>query len=482
MVKIAVDQLADATGARVVARGAHGVCRGCVIDSREVSEGNVFVAFPGERVDGNAFAPKAIDAGAGCVVMTVEPASDLIERARVAGCALMVADDPTEFLLRFAAWYRERLGALVVGITGSIGKTTTKDVMTALLSRSWRVHATKGNYNNLIGLPLTVLSAPADTQVMVLEMGMNHFHEIDRLSACARPNLAVITKVGTSHIGILGSRENIARAKSEIISGMAPFELGGVEHAPVLVLHGEDDFAAFIEETFARPSGIEVLRCGSSASDAVRAEGVELDECGYPHFTLTFEQGDSMAARVAVPGAQSVPNALFAVAVAGRLGVGSQAVVDALGSLSMTGRRVQVRHAASGARIVDDSYNASAESMAAGLDLVSMLPCKGSRIAILGEMGEMGDEAPRMHALVGSYVAAKKFSMLICVGGDLAREMASAARLMGMDDGDIQVVADTDRLIERFADLLDSSDLALVKGSRSVGLDRYVEEVCADVR
>lgn len=482
MVEIAVDQLASATGARLVAGGGEGLCRGCVIDSRQVASGSVFVAFPGERVDGNAFAPQAVSAGAGCVVMTIEPSRELVDQARAAGCALMVVEDPTEFLLRFAAWYRERLGALVVGITGSIGKTTTKDVMTALLSRNWRVHATKGNFNNLIGLPLTILSAPATTQVLVLEMGMNHFHEIDRLSACARPNLGVITKIGTSHIGILGSRENIARSKSEIVSGMAPFVFNGVEHAPVLVLHGEDDFTDFIEREFARPAGVEVLRCGTGEHNAVRSANIELDECGYPHFDLTFEQGETHTVRVGVPGAQAVPNSLFAVAVAGRLGVSPQDVVEALGELSLTGRRVQVRHTATGARVIDDSYNASAESMAAGLDLASTLPCAGSRIAILGEMGEMGDEAPRMHALVGSYVAAKKFSMLICVGGELAQEMASAARLMGMDDGDIQVVPTTDILIDRFSDLLGDTDLALVKGSRSVGLDRFVEEVCADGR
>ena len=219
MIEIAVNNLAAATGARTVTGEADRVCRGCVIDSRQVEEGTIFVAFPGENVDGNDFASRAVQSGAGAVVMTREPEAELVSLAQYKGCAILLTDDPEEFLLRLAHTYRLELGCLVVGITGSIGKTTTKDVLAAVLAKRYRVWATKGNFNNLIGMPLTVLSAPADTEVLVLEMGMNHFHEIERLSKSANPNLAIVSKIGTSHIGILGSRENIARAKAEIISG-----------------------------------------------------------------------------------------------------------------------------------------------------------------------------------------------------------------------------------------------------------------------
>lgn len=210
MIEIAVNNLAAATGARTVTGEADRVCRGCVIDSRQVEEGTIFVAFPGENVDGNDFASRAVQSGAGAVVMTREPEAELVSLAQDKGCAILLTDDPEEFLLRLAHTYRLELGCLVVGITGSIGKTTTKDVLAAVLAKRYRVWATKGNFNNLIGMPLTVLSAPADTEVLVLEMGMNHFHEIERLSQSANPNLAIVSKIGTSHIGILGSRENIA--------------------------------------------------------------------------------------------------------------------------------------------------------------------------------------------------------------------------------------------------------------------------------
>lgn len=482
MVEIAVKYLEEVTGARMVAGNRERVCRGCVIDSRNVHEDAIFVAFSGERVDGNAFAPQAIQAGAACVVLTTDASDDLLTLAREHDCAILTCEDPTEFLLRLAQGYRSRLRCTVIGVTGSIGKTTTKDVLAALLATRYRVHATRGNYNNLLGLPLTILSAPADTQVLVLEMGMDGLHQIERLTACAQPTFGIITKVGTSHIGMLGSRENIARAKAEITLGMPASAENFEGHHSALVLHGEDDFTPFIIENFARPAGIDVVLAGTSTDDDVYATHIELGEDGCPTFDITFEDGTSFKTRLAIPGAQSVPNALFAAAVAHRLGIPSFEINEAFGSLERTGGRAQVRRASNGARVIDDTYNASPESMAAGLDLLASLPCTGSRIAVLGEMGELGDEAARLHALTGAYAAAKKCNLLICVGDENAREMAAAARLMGMDDGDIQVVPSCDALIARYAHLFGERDLALVKGSRFVGLDRFVEEVCGDAR
>lgn len=474
MIEIAVNNLAAATGARTVTEQTDRVCRGCVIDSRQVEEGTIFVAFPGEKVDGNDFAPRAIESGAGAVVLTREPDDDLLSLAQDKGCAVLLTDDPEEFLLRLAHAYRTQLGCLVIGITGSIGKTTTKDVLAAVLSKRYRVWATKGNFNNLIGMPLTVLSAPADTEVLVLEMGMNHFHEIERLSQSANPNLAIVSKIGTSHIGILGSRENIARAKSEIVQGMC----AAGDFSPLLVLGGEDDFTPFIRDTFAQPAGIDVMLAGVSDDDEVRARDIRVDDEGHPVFTLDFGQGDTVDTMLAIPGVQSVPNAVKAAAVAYRLGVTPEQIDAAFRGLTITGHRQEIKRAKSGARIIDDSYNASAESMAAGLDLLCSLICDGSRMAILGEMGEMGDEAPRMHELVGAYAAAKKLDMLACVGGELAQLMADAARMMGMDEDRIQVFSDYQQVLDRMGGALENHDVVLVKGSRFVELDRFVEGVC----
>lgn len=475
MVEIAVKTLGTATGATLVAGDADRICHGCVIDSRQAGDGAIFVAFPGEKVDGNDFAVQAIEAGAGAVVMTREPEPAVVAAAQKSGCGLLVTKDPTEFLLRLAHEYRRSLMARVIGVTGSIGKTTTKDVMAELLGRRFRVWVTKGNYNNLIGMPLTILSAPADTQVLILEMGMNHPGEIDRLSRCAEPSFGVITKVGTSHIGLLGSRENIARAKAEIVGGMRAAE---GEPAPVLVMDGEDDFTPFIADGFAAPAGVEVLRVGAGSANAVRYENLDVDEFGYPSFDMVAEDGSRVSTRLSIPGAHSVQNALYGAAIAMRLGVTAAEVDETFRDLHVTGRRQEIRRAACGARVIDDSYNASPESMAAGLDLLCRLKCTGSRIAIMGEMGELGDEARRLHELTGAYAAAKKPDLLVCVGGENAVAMADAAKLMGLDEDVVSVVSDWKAALDSFGQALSAEDLVLVKGSRFVELDRFVEGVC----
>lgn len=220
------------------------------------------------------------------------------------------------------------------------------------------------------------------------------------------------------------------------------------------------------------------MLAGVSDDDEVRARDVRADDEGRPVFTLDFGRGEMIDTMLAIPGVQSVPNAVKAAAVAYRLGVTPEQIDAAFRGLTITGHRQEIKRAKSGARVIDDSYNASAESMAAGLDLLCSLSCTGSRMAILGEMGEMGDEAPRMHELVGAYAAAKKLDMLACVGGELAQLMADAARMMGMDEDRIQVFSDYQQVLDRMGGALEKHDVVLVKGSRFVELDRFVEGVC----
>ena len=228
MLSMDIEDLVVATGSQLLEGTPSARVAGSVeIDSRRIGPGSVFVAFLGENVDGNDYAAAAIEAGASCVVVTRDPDVSLLGLAR----------EPEEFLLRLAhEWRARHPNWLVVGVTGSVGKTTTKDLLRAGIASARRVHATQGNLNNLIGLPLTVLSAPDDAEVLVCEMGMNHPNEIRRMAACCAPTLAVITNVGTSHIGLLGSRENIARAKAEVVSGMVAS--CGVEPLLVLTAHG----------------------------------------------------------------------------------------------------------------------------------------------------------------------------------------------------------------------------------------------------
>ena len=479
MIELTANEASSCTGARLVAGDGKRVCRGCVIDSREVVDDSIFVAFPGERVDGNAFARPALENGAGCVVLTCEPPADIVELATSLGSAVLRAadDDPTEFMLRLASAYRSANDWLVVGLTGSVGKTTTKEMLAAALRTRYRVHATVGNLNNLLGVPLTILSAPADAEALVVEMGMNHKGEIERLSAVVRPQVALITNVGTSHIGLLGSREAIARAKGEIVSGMSPSSAKDGPVASRLFLWASDDYSEFIDGEFARPAGIDVELVGTGEPAAVRLGEVTLDDQGLPTFRISFSDGWSTQAGCQVPGRTSANDFAMAMAVAEYVGCNRAAAAAGIAAMAPAHMRLETVVASCGARLIDDSYNASPGSMASSIDVLCSMACTGRRIAVLGEMGELGEESPRLHGLVGAYAAAKSLDMLVCIGGELSRTMAESARIMGMSEDETQEFDDVDAALETIAPILGEGDLVLAKASRASGLDRFVKGV-----
>ncbi len=476
MIRTTPEELARVTGAELLCAGTRGIEGEVVVDSRRASEGSLFVAFAGERVDGNSFLAAAAETGAAAVALSAEPDAAQLDRARELGCTVVRAegDDCEEFLLRLAAERRRRHPDwLVVGVTGSVGKTTTKNMLAAGIATGRRVFATSGNFNNLIGMPLTVLSAPDDAEVLVIEMGMNHPHEIDRMAAAARPTLAVITNVGTSHIGLLGSRENIARAKAEIVSGMAAS--CGVE--PCLALTSSGDYTSYIADRYARPAGVSTLLVGEGPHDAVRAEDVTLGDDGRPSLSVAFADGLSHRVTLSVPGRQAVPDFLLAMAVVWQLGLDRAQAADAIATMPATHMRLNVLPTHSGARVIDDSYNASPSSMAAALDVLCEMGCDGRRVAVLGEMGELGAEERRLHGYVGAYAAAKPIDMLVLIGGDLAAEMGEAARTMGYSEDRIEAFPDVASALSALGPVIARGDLVLVKASRSSGLDAFVRGV-----
>ena len=476
--RISTQRLVEGTGAAVLCAGTRDVDGDVTIDSRQVGEGSVFVAFAGERVDGNAYVPAAIEAGAAVVVASADVAAGTLARAAELGCWVLraAADDCEEWMLRAAGlWRRMHPEWVVVGVTGSVGKTTTKDMLRAGISSQRRTHATAGNFNNLIGLPLTVLSAPEDTEVLVCELGMNHMHEIDRLAAACEPTLAVITNVGTSHIGLLGSRENIARAKAEIVGGLVPH--GSL--APALSLTSANDFTGFIAEGFCRPAHVAVRLVGSRPGDDVRAEDVTLAEDGCATLTASCADGWSRKVTLSVPGRQVVPDFLLALSVIWGLGLDRDAACAAIERMPATRMRLDVKACPCGARVIDDSYNAAPNSMASSLDVLSQMACTGRRIAVLGEMGELGADERRLHGYVGAYAAAKGLDLLVLVGGQLAAEMAEAALTCGQSADALEVFPDVASAAATIGPVLADGDLILVKASRAAGLDGFVKEVLA---
>ena len=484
MLCMSTTDLVASTGAVLLCAGSAQLAGEVVIDSRQVEKGSVFVAFAGERVDGNAYALGAVRSGAGAVVLSADPVDGLLEQAEACGCAVLRAenDDCEEFLLRLAgAWVSRHPQWLVVGVTGSVGKTTTKDMLRAGISSQRRCHATAGNFNNLIGMPLTVLSAPEDTEVLVLELGMNHPHEIERLVAACHPACACITNVGTSHIGLLGSRENIARAKGEICSGMR--ESQGV--GPVLAMMASGDFTSFIEREFAEPAGVRVVRTrvteGEPAADAdaVCAWGVSLSEDGCATFVARATGGWQREVTLSVPGRHVVEDFTLALELCDVLGLDLDVACEAISKMPATKMRLSVVRTPGKPTVIDDSYNASPSSMAAALDVLSEMRCAGRRVAVLGEIGELGSEEERLHDLVGAYAAAKPLDELVFVGGAMANRMAEAARVMGFSDDHINAVATPADAVALLLALCDENDVILAKASRSAGLDAVVRGVLA---
>ena len=478
MIHLSASDIASATGATLLLPGTREVSGAAAIDSRRAGEGSLFVAFAGERVDGNAYLCAAARAGAAAVVASREPSEAELAELGSLGCAVLRAasDDCEEFLLRLAACVRaDHPEWLVVGVTGSVGKTTTKDMLAAAFGSQRRTHATEGNLNNLIGLPLTVLSAPDGAEVLVCELGMNHAGEIERLATACRPALACVTNVGTSHIGLLGSRENIARAKAEVVSGMAPAR----DVAPALALLSSGDFTPLIADGFARPAGVDVMLVGRGEGDLVRCSSLALDDEGRATARLACADGWEGTARLPVPGRAPVDDLMLALALAWRAGLDRDAALAAVEGMPQASMRLDVRQAPSGARVIDDSYNAAPASMAASLDVLSQMACEGRRIAVLGEMGELGDEAARLHGYVGAYAAAKGVDLLVLVGGALADEMAEAARTMGLSEDAIERLATVDDAARVIGPVLSAGDLVLVKASRSAGLDTFVRGVLA---
>ncbi len=478
MFELPAEKVAEITRAELLFGDCAQLVRGVVTDSREVEPGGTYVAFKGERVDGNAFAQSAIERGARAVVLSDAPTEELLALAEAReACVFRAADDdPTAFLLALAGEWRARHDWLCVGITGSVGKTTTKDLTLAALEGSYAVHANKGNLNSVIGVPLTILSAPEGTQILVCEMGMNHPGEIERIATCARPRVGVITNIGTSHIGYLGSREAIARAKAEICPVLASSSPSKVapDVEPALILASADDFTGYIEERFASPLHLGTIEVGEGETDALRAEDVRLDEAGKASFTA-IAGAERAHVALSLTGSQAVIDALLALAVAYRLDVPLARAAERIAHVSSADMRARVIKAPGGWTVIDDTYNASPSSLAAALDTLAAYDAQGKRVAVVGTVGELGDEATHLHGLMGAYVAAVKPDLACFVGGEDADTMAEAASIMGLSHEKVLRAKDALEAAELVVGALEPGDLVLVKASRALGLERFSE-------
>lgn len=444
---------------------------GLTWDSRDVMRGDLYVALPGERVDGHDFAAAAIKGGAVGVLASHALEESVLADVRAAEGFVIEVPDTARAVRDLACGWRGLLHGRVVGVTGSTGKTSTKNLVRDVLSARFATVATKANQNNELGVPKTVLSAEADTEAVVVEMGMRGQGQIEELCSFVRPHVGLITNVGESHIELLGSRENIARAKAELIEALP-------NGSGVAVLNAADEFTPFVREvarTDAR--GIDVLLydgSGAPAPDAaVFATDVELDGEGRPRFML-HAGGASCPCTLPVFGLHNVHNACAAAAVGVAFGMGVEEIAAALAEAQAEGGRQEVLRAPGGWTVVNDAYNANPDSMKAALAYFAALSVEGRRIAVLGDMGELGSFAVDGHKRVGAMAAQAGLDALVCVG-ELSRAMADAARQAGMDDAAVSWVASRDEALDAVRAVVAPGDAVLVKASHFMGLERLAE-------
>lgn len=443
----AVDGRLEASENLEVARVSH--------DSRDIEPGDLYIAIRGERLDGHAFAQAAVKAGA--VLVLADETGELPD-----GLPCIRVRDTVRALGKLAAWHRSRFSIPVIAVTGSVGKTSTREMIAAALSSRYEVLRTRKNFNNEIGLPLSILELDDCHTAAVFELGMRGLGEIGYLSQIVRPDIAVVTNIGFSHIARLGSRQNILRAKLEIIEGMP--ETG------IVILNGEDELLKGLRGLLR----FKTLYYG--LDEATDVQGYEVLSMGVQGMSFkTSIAGVDGTFTIRAPGLHNVSNALAALSVCHVLGLSQQEAEEGLQRYTAEKMRLNITQQG-GIRIINDCYNAAPSSMRAALDVLQEVGAQSRTIAVLGDMFELGDWSKDSHMDVGRHVVHAKIEILIGIG-EQAQWYLDGASDMGMSDAKMQHFRSAQEAGDFLAALLEPGDTVLFKGSRGMRLDQLIERL-----
>jgi UDP-N-acetylmuramoyl-tripeptide--D-alanyl-D-alanine ligase len=449
MTPLSLNQLAQFAEAVRENGGGSRLVANLSTDSRTTHPGELFVALRGDNFDGHKFVGQATERGA---------VGAVVEKTWIGkpspGFSLLRVTDTLRAYQQIAAQYRHSLGIKVIAITGSNGKTSTKDFTASVLGRRFRVTKTEGNFNNHVGLPRTMLQASKEDEIAVWEIGMNHPGEIAPLAQLAQPDVAIVTNIGVAHIEFMGSREAIAEEKGELAASLGP--------DGILILNSGDEFA----QTIAQRTNGRVILAGIERGEVRASEIVQTAEGA--EFTV-LEGAHHCHAFLPVPGLHMVQNALLAIAAGRAHGVSLEDCAAGLASAPLTKARLQIK-TIRGVQFIDDSYNANPDSMKAALRTLAELETEGERIAILGQMAELGAESSRGHQEVGEAAASLGVDRLIDLG---AGEIAAAAKAAGLTNS--KVAATVEEAAELLHENAHPGDLVLVKGSRAARTERVLE-------
>lgn len=466
-----IREIIEATAGSLLSGGCRDGFPAVRIDSRKVAAGDIFVAVKGPRFDGHDFIAGDVDRKAGCLVISRNQANRFsamdFEKNNI---CLVAVDDTVKALGGLASYRRRQAGIPVVGITGSTGKTTTREMAMAICRRRFETLSTSGNLNNEIGLPLTMFNLSSDHQLALLELGMNHPGEISRLSAICRPDIGVITNVGPAHLEGLKDVESVAAAKGELLANIRP---GGTA-----VLNADDPYGHKLKKT----SPVRVVMFGTSDEAQVRAENISPGN-GKMAFTLVITDPRPevrIDITLNVYGAFMVRNALSAAALAHLLEIGPETIKAGLEAFRAVEGRMMIYETSGGAYVIDDTYNANPMSMEAAISALTGLTGRKGGILVAGDMLELGRAAKHHHERIGQIAGAAGISRLYLTGS-YAAQVAQGAKSAGMAGNDIFVGTKTD-IAKDLAQRLKRGDWVLVKGSRSTGMEEIVRQMTTGAR
>ncbi len=417
-------------------------------DTRNLPEGCLFVAIKGERFDGHEFISKAVENGAAAALSEKE----------VEGCPCVVVENTRKAYLELAGWYRKRFSPVLVGVTGSVGKTTTKEMIALVLSEKFNCLKTVGNLNNEIGMPKTLFTMDSSHDAAVIEMGMNHFGEISRLAGASAPTIGVITNIGFSHVENLGSQEGILKAKLELLDGME-------KDAP-LVVNGDDKHLTPLKEKFAGERKVYLFGIENDNCD-FRAEKITENE-GITSFIIKYDS-KTCVAEIPCVGKHNVLNALAAFCIGIYSGMTESEIISAFKKYQPDKMRQNIVKMGDNTVIID-CYNASPDSMKASLGVLSGMKSSGRKIAVLGDMLELGESSEKLHRLVGRYVREANPDMLFCYGKD-SKYIADESGVCAL------FFDDKDALTEKLKNYIKTDDVVLFKASRGMKLEEIINKI-----
>ncbi len=457
MEQMTLRELVQATGGKLL-----GACTdesipfgGVKSDNRKVEEGDLFVAFVGENTDGHKYVAAALDMGAAGALISKDP-GDYAE-----GKFYVLVEDTYVAVGKLAAYYRNKFDIPVIGVTGSVGKTTTKDMIAAVLSEKFNVLKTEANFNNYIGVPRTLFRLSRETEIAVVEMGMNHLEEIDYLTKIAQPTVVTITNVGTAHIGNLGSRENIYKAKTEIFNGLRD---GGFA-----VMIGDDDYLPLLKKDEDKQKHFTFAWVGEGEDNDYRAKEIQDTLQEKLVYKAVTPEG-SYQVDVPALGHHLIYPTLTAAAIGAHFGMTNEEIARGIANYHATAQRMEKTIVGEDILLYNDTYNANPQSMIAGLTTLSNTTGY-THVAVLGDMFELGDLEEELHREVGKACAEKQIDTLIAIG-EASKHMADEAAKCGMKD--VRAVMTREEALEEIQTLLAPKTAFLFKASHGMHLDELV--------